>query len=143
VAKPFSKDFTEIIKFTPIPDAEGEQWFPIVEISIVKATGRRIPLQLLFDTGATQIIIRADHSHLFTGLEDAWFNTSYGKVKGKIAKGQTIEFLGVTTTCDIGLLPNFPEHVFVGLFGRDCFSPFGFGFWESAHELYVTLKPKR
>jgi len=28
-----------------------------------------------------------------------------------------------------------------GVVGRDCFKPFGFGFWESARELYVTLKP--
>jgi hypothetical protein len=28
-----------------------------------------------------------------------------------------------------------------GVFGRECFKSFGFGFWEKSHELYVTVKP--
>ncbi len=137
--KPFSKDFTETIKFTYIP-GEGEEWFPIVEISLVKPTGRRIPLKLLFDTGATQITLRADHEQFCTDVEDAEFDTANGTVRGRVAKNQTIEFLGVATTCDIGLL-NLRERVWAGLFGRDCFRSFGFGFWENARELYVTSKP--
>lgn len=31
--------------------------------------------------------------------------------------------------------------MFAGLFGRDCFTSFGFGFWENVREIYVTLKP--
>lgn len=140
--KPFGKTFTEIIEFTPVSDDDsGERWFPIVEVALVQPTGRRVPLQLLFDTGATQITMRADYAFLFTNLEKQWFQTPDGEVEGKIAKNQTIEFLGVAVRCDIGLLENFPDRVYVGLFGRDCFKSFGFGFWESERELYVTLKP--
>jgi hypothetical protein len=110
--KPFSKYFTETIKFTHISDTSGDGWFPIVEVSLVKPTGQRVPLKLLFDTGATQITLRGDHSFLFADLEDAWFQTGKGEVKGKLAKNQTIEFLKVATSCDIGLLDDFPERVF-------------------------------
>jgi hypothetical protein len=138
--KPFTKDFTETIKFTRVVDVSGDRWFPIVEVALVKPTGQRVPLKLLFDTGATQITLRGDHGFLFTDVEEERFQTAKGEVQGRIAKNQTIEFLGVSTSCDIGLLDDFPERVFVGIFGRDCFKPFGFGFWENARELYVTLK---
>lgn len=137
----FSKDFTETIRFTHVVDKSGDAWYPIVEVSLVKPSGQRVPLQLLFDTGASQIILRGDLQRHFTDLQPAWFQTSKGEVEGRLAESQTIEFLGVPTTCDIGLIPDFPDRPFVGLFGRDCFSSFGFGFWEAKREIYVTLKP--
>ena len=91
--KPFGKDFTEVIKFTHVFDGSGDGWFPIVEVSLVKPTGERIPLKLLFDTGATQITLRADYEFLFTDFEEESFQTAQGEVKGKIAKNQIIEFL--------------------------------------------------
>lgn len=35
-----------------------------------------------------------------------------------------------------------PHPLYNGLLGRDTvFERFGFGFWESSHELYVTARP--
>ena len=54
----------------------------------------------------------------------------------------TIEFLGRIIQCPINLLELPANPCFVGLFGRDqVFQEFGFGYWENAHELYVTLNP--
>jgi hypothetical protein len=34
-----------------------------------------------------------------------------------------------------------PHPLYAGLLGRAAFKTFGFGFWEAAGELYVTLQP--
>jgi hypothetical protein len=134
---PFARTFTEIIPFTYV---QGEGWYPVVEVDLIKPQGGRQQLKLLFDTGATQIILRSDHEQFFTKVEDQIYDTGAGKTPGRIAKNQQIEFLGVTISCDIGFLPLGPR-IWAGLLGRDCFEPFGFGFWEDKHEIYVTLKP--
>lgn len=133
----FARVFTEVIPFTHIV---GEGWFPIVEVDLIKPQGGRQQLQLLFDTGATQIILRPDHIKFFTKVEEEDYDTGAGLIRGGITKNQQIEFLGITIVCDIGFLPMRPR-LWAGVFGRDCFKSFGFGFWEGAHELYVTLKP--
>jgi hypothetical protein len=56
--------------------------------------------------------------------------------------GMTLEFLGRMITCPINLTPLPPSPLWMGLFGRDhVFDQFGFGFWESAREIYVTMTP--
>lgn len=132
----FDRSFTEVIRFTEIP---GEGWFPIVEVVFIKADGERRQLALLFDTGATQIVLRREYQWLFPKGEIEGFDTGAGPAEGILTTGK-IEFLGVVTDCNVSLLP-MRRRAWAGLFGRDCFKPFGFGFWENARELYVTLKP--
>ncbi len=54
----------------------------------------------------------------------------------------TFEFLGKTIQCPVHLMDLPPHPLYQGLFGREqMFEAFGFGFWESSHELYVALGP--
>jgi hypothetical protein len=129
-----TKGFERIIPFTEV---RGVGWFPIVEVMFIKSTGQRRPLPLLFDTGATQITLHSDWSWLFPPGQLQQLNTvgSNSPLDGRI------EFLGQTIDCNI-LMASLPKRPWMaGLFGRECFTSFGFGFWERTHELYVTLTP--
>lgn len=143
-----SKDFEQIIRFYEARDQSGNSvWLPIVEITLLTMGGGRINLPLYFDTGASVTTLRADLYHLF-GLQ-SWdqgqpVNTSTG---GGIVTAYKylakFEVFGKVLECPIHLLSSFPFHpLFCGLLGRDTiFAEFGFGFWESQHELYVTASP--
>jgi hypothetical protein len=135
---PVRKSFETTIPFTEIP---GEGWFPIVEVTFIKSDGQRRKLMLLFDTGATEIVLRPEFAWLFpAGQPEVWDTAGNGGgTPGVLTRGQ-IDFLGVTIDCSISLLPMRPR-LWAGLFGRECFTSFGFGFWERAHRLYVTTTP--
>ncbi len=54
----------------------------------------------------------------------------------------TLEFFGKTITCPVQLMVLPTNPLWMGLFGHDqIFQHFGFGFWESSRELYVTANP--
>jgi hypothetical protein len=140
-----SKDFEQTIRFFKVEDSKGNSvWLPIVEVILLTPGGGRITLPLYFDTGADVTTLRADLYPLL-GLH------SYDQ--GKLVKTGTgggiadaykymaeLEIFGKTIQCPVHLLPTLPSHpLFCGLLGRDTiFNEFGFGFWESTHELYVT-----
>ena len=119
-------------------------FLPLVRVKFLPPNVDPFTLSLVFDTGATQITLRRDYQE--------WFPQGIAveaNVAGSIEAGEgtetmsTVEVFGQTLQnrkilfMDLGE----PSPLFAGLFGRDCFKPFGFGFWESANEFYVTLKP--
>ena len=143
-----SKNFDHSVKFYEGKTQNGTSvWLPLVDVSLITPSNRRISLPLLFDTGASVTTLRADLYHLL-GLR-SW-NEGL-KVQTDTGGGQvdayqytaTIEVFGKSIQCPIQLLPTLPPHpLFCGLLGRDTvFNEFGFGFWESTHELYVTTTP--
>jgi hypothetical protein len=131
------KPFETTIPFVNVP---GEGWYPLVELTFLRPSGN-LHLSLLFDTGADQILLHPYWEWAFPNLKPAKFSGIGGSVTGKRTAGQ-VEFLGQTINCVIGFGPKKMEQKtwMQGVFGRDCFMPFGFGFWESSHELYVTSK---
>lgn len=143
-----SKDFEQTIRFYEVKDQSGNSvWLPIVEVILLAQGGGGITLPLLFDTGASVTTLRADLYPLL-GLQ-SWN-------QGELVKTETgggtvdaykytaeLEIFGKAIQCPVHLLSTFPFNpLFCGLLGRDTiFNEFGFGFWESTHELYVTANP--
>lgn len=132
------KSFEHVIPFT---EAQGEGWLPIVQVAFISSNGTEYELPLLFDTGATEIVLPPEFADDFPPGELANANVGGKKdaATGVVTNG-IVEFMGQRMECEILLLDLPPNPLRAGLFGRGCFKPFGFGFWESAHELYVTLK---
>jgi len=143
-----SKDFERTIRFYEVQDQNGNSvWLPIVEVILLAQGGSRITLPLYFDTGASFTTLRADLYPLL-GLQ-RWdqgelVQTGTG---GGIANAYKymaeLEVFGKAIQCPVHLLATLPFNpLFCGLLGRDTiFNEFGFGFWESTHELYVTANP--
>jgi hypothetical protein len=119
-------------------------FMPLVSVKFFPNNVDPFTLSLIFDTGATQITLRPDYQELFPQGVAAEANVG-GRTEA--AKGtetmSTVEAFGLKLLnrkilfVDLGE----PNPTFAGLFGRDCFRSFGFGFWETAREIYVTSKP--
>jgi len=141
-----SKDFDQSIKFYEIHQSGKSEWVPIVEVALLVFGGRRITLPLLFDTGASITSLRADLFPIL-GLQ-SWdqgeqINTATANGIATVYKyTATFEVFGKIINCPV-ILCQLPQNpLFCGLLGRDTiFNEFGFGFWESTHELYVTTNP--
>ena len=141
-----TKAFEQAITFYQLPGQPAS--LPLVTINLLQPSGKRVSLPLIFDTGASFLTLRHDLFPLL-GLtswnsgEPVSLDTAGSTVRVTGYKYQaTIEFLGVIVDCPIILqqLPSNP--LWMGLFGREqIFSHFGFGFWESTHELYITTTP--
>lgn len=142
------KIFEHTIRFYEHQIPNGASvWLPLVEVTLITSENRRISLSLLFDTGATVTTLRSD-LYPILGLQ-SWnqgqrvsTNTGGGEVDA-YQYTATLEVFGKIIQCPIQLLLQLPYNpLFCGLLGRDTvFNEFGFGFWESAHELYVTVSP--
>ena len=139
------KTFEHVIPFHYIQ--QHNVWLPLVTVTIIPTQGPRVDVPLIFDTGASVTTFRHDVFSLL-GLP-AWNvgqpmpSQTAGGVVTNYQYQATLEFMGRTVVCPIQLNGQIPQNpLFVGLFGRDTlFAQFGFGFWESAHEIYVTLNP--
>jgi len=143
-----SKDFERTIRFYEAQDQNGNSvWLPIVEVILLAQGGRRITLPLLFDTGASVTTLRHD-LHPLLGLQ-SWDQGQLvetgtgGGIANAYKYTADLEVFGKAIQCPVHLLATLPYHpLFCGLLGRDTiFDQFGFGFWESTHELYVTANP--
>ena len=120
---------------------------PIVTATVFGPGGNGINLPLLFDTGASHITLRRE-LYSFLGLP-SW--DSGERVPIAAAGGMAdayryddidVEFFGKRVRCTIQLMELGRHPMFQGLFGRsDIFQEFGFGFWESTRELYITTNP--
>lgn len=141
-----TKTFQRAIAFYQLPGQPVS--FPLVTVELLQSTGTRISLPLLFDTGASSIVLRHDLYPLL-GLT-SWDSgelvsvaTAGGVAPVTAYKYQaTIEFLGVIVNCPIILQQLPPNPLWMGLLGREAvFEHFGFGFWESSHELLITTMP--
>jgi hypothetical protein len=136
---PDNKSFERNIPFIHV---QGNYWCPIVKVAFLSPNPRRLELYLLFDTGADHIVLHPEWEFAFPNLKEKDYTGLSGKAKGKTVQGQ-IEFYGHIIGCEIGFGPKEMERRtwMAGLFGRDCFKSFGFGFWERDRQLYVTARP--
>ena len=143
------KSFELSIPFYQVATPTGTVSLPLVTVALVQASGTRVSLPLLFDTGASVTTLRDD---LFPLLGvPSWDSGQRQQTQtaGGVAPvdvyrydGTTLEVFGKTIICPIQLaqLPRNP--LYVGLLGREIlFAEFGFGFWENVRELYVASTP--
>lgn len=130
------RSFETTIDFIPV----GNTWQPVVWITFIRPKAPNLSLPLLFDTGADQICLFPSWEPYFSNLEDTTFYGLGDPQPGKHTQGQ-IKFLGCVIDCDIGFAKLTERTWMQGVFGRECFKPFGFGYWERDHRLYVTVKP--
>lgn len=99
---------------------------------------------MLFDTGATDIVLRPKYTRAFPiakkwgSVNTAGLSTPQQDIP--ITTSQ-IDLFGQVEDCDILLMDIPPNPLYAGLLGRRVFKAFGFGFWERVSELYVTLQP--
>ena len=141
------KTFEHIVRFYEVATQGGSVWLPLITVTLVQSSGHRVDLSLMFDTGASQMTLRRDlYPLLGVPSWDAGQRVDTATGGGIVTAYRyeaTFELLGRTIICPVHLLENLPPHpLYQGLFGREqMFSEFGFGFWESIHELYVTLNP--
>ena len=143
-----TRTFEHTVQFRNVEIDPGVwESLPIITVGLVQPDGSSVELPLLFDTGANVTSLRWDLYPLL-GLS-SW--DIGGPIKISTANGIalayqydfTLELFGKRTTCPIRLMKGLPsDALFMGLFGREgIFQEFGFGFWESSKELYVTLQP--
>jgi hypothetical protein len=126
-----------------IPYTKLDKWYPLVEVRFLTDSGDWIPIPLIFDSGAEATLLRPRYAKQFPDGEQELVGVvgSGQRSPADILKDIQVEFLARKLKCDV-IVRELPCHSFVGgLFGRNCFKPFGFAVWESARELYVTLKP--
>lgn len=144
-----TREFEHTLQFHRVQTDSGATiWLPLITVNLIQADGNRVALPLLYDTGASVTTLRHDLYPLL-GVP-SWDSGEF--CEAVTAGGETpvpayryhatLELLGKEVRCPVHLqiLPRNP--LYVGLFGREqIFQEFGFGFWESAHALYVTLNP--
>ena len=142
-----SKNFEQVVHFIERRDSDGNIiHFPIVEVTLITSTNAQTILPLLFDTGASFTTL-SHHLYPLLGLNswDQGQRVHVDAVGGRPEVYQyiaTFEIFGKTINCPIHLAKLNPHPLFQGLLGRDTiFDEFGFGFWESTRELYVTTNP--
>ena len=143
-----SKNFEHSVKFREFEIPNGTSvWFPIVEVFFITPINSRVSLPLLFDTGANVTTLRANLYPLL-GLRswDEGLRVLVGTGGGQVVAYEyttTMEIFGKSIRCPIQLLPELPENpLYSGLLGRNTvFNEFGFGFWESTLELFITEIP--
>ena len=142
-----TKDFERVLRFIERHDQNGNSiFFPVIAITLTTPQGNQIGLSLLFDTGASVTTLRSD-LYPMLGLQ-SWdqgervdTDTASGRVNAYKYRA-TLEIFGKLIDCPIHLIQMPPNPLFHGLLGRDTiFNEFGFGFWESTHELYITTNP--
>lgn len=136
LVKPFGPSVT--FQLT-IPFTGG---YPLVRVNLLTLSGQWRAFPLLLDTGATNITIRPEHAQLFPPGVTEGLNAVGQKVPRQVSVTKSrFEFLGQVGDCHI-VIDDLPAHPLIaGLFGRECFTLFGFGFWETAREIYVTSQP--
>lgn len=134
------KSFDRVIRFTEI---QGQGWRPILTVTVFGIDGHPYDVPLLFGTGASQITLPPDYDWLFPAGTPETANVGGQQVptSGTLTR-TTIEFLGRRINCPVLLLDLPTNPAWAGLFGGpECLLPFGFGVWQSACELYVSLNP--
>ncbi len=145
-----AKNFEDVVRFTEVQRATGATGnpiqLPLVEATLITQTSRRILLSLLFDTGASCTTLRADLAPML-GL-GSWDEgqrieaVGVGGVVEAYLYTFTLEIFDKTIDCPILLVELPPNPLYHGLLGRNTiFDEFGFGFWESTKELYITSSP--
>ena len=124
-------------------DADNRE-FPIIEVRFLTAFGQWLRFPMLFDTGATDVVLRPRYARLFP-VARRWESVSTAgqsdSHKDVPIVDSQITLFGHVEGCEILLMDIPPHPLYAGLLGRSVFKVFGFGFWERAGELYVTSQP--
>ena len=142
-----SHSFEKTVPFLQVNTPNGIVALPLVNVTLIQPNGNRVDLPLMFDTGASVTTLRSDLYPLL-GVP-SWDSgtprktTTASGVADCYEYQATLEFFGkAAVACPVHLMQLPPNPLYVGLFGRAAmFDLFGFGFWESNRELYVTLSP--
>lgn len=143
-----TKSFERVVRFFECEDSNGRSIrLPLVDVTLITPANSRVSLSLLFDTGASVTTLRADLYPLL-GLQ-SWdqgqrvaTDTAASARAVAYRYTTTLEIFGKSIVCPIQLMQMPSNPMFTGLLGRDTvFKEFGFGFWESANEIYVTASP--
>ena len=143
------KVFEQVLRFRRMLTPSGPIWLPIVDVDLIYGQAERIVVPMIFDTGAVTTILDASYAP-FLGAE-TWTEGEPVPVDtaGSAESVQAyrfiacLEVLGRTfADCPVWLMQLPPNDFWRGLLGRQViFEHFGFGFWESTHELLVTANP--
>jgi len=142
------RSFEHTVRFYEVQTPDGVVALPLIAVTLIQPTGTRVDLPLMFDTGASVTTLRHDLYPLL-GVP-SWdcgipleSETAGGVAPVPCYRYQTtLELFGKVVDCPVHLMQLPRNPLYVGLFGRaQIFNAFGFGFWESARELYVTLTP--
>ena len=142
------RSFEHTVGFSAVQTPNALVTLPLITVTLVQPNGMRVDLSLMFDTGASVTTLRDDLYPLL-GVP-SW--DSGIPLQSETAGGvdpvrcyrydATLELFGKAVNCPVHLMRLPRNPLYVGLFGRaQIFDAFGFGFWESARELYVTLTP--
>jgi len=141
------KDFEQTIRFYEHQPPNGPLiYLPLVSVVLITPLNSRISLSLMFDTGATVTSLRSDlypllGLHSWDQGEPITTDTANDRIT-VYRYSATLEIFGKLIACPIHLIPLPQNPLYCGLLGRETiFNEFGFGFWESTHELYVTENP--
>lgn len=143
-----NKSFEHTIRFYEVQTPQGSVWLPLVTVTLIQPSGNRVGLSLLFDTGASTTTLRHD-LYVLLGVPswDAGELRQVGTAGGAqpvpaYRYPATLELFGKVVECPVHLQVLARNPLYVGLLGREqLFEAFGFGFWESAQELYATATP--
>jgi hypothetical protein len=135
-----TKDFERTINFQQ--DTRNGVVYPIITAEFLTKLDVWIKVSLLFDTGATDIVLSREYLKSFNRGKYVNADQAGHKKSRRVPTADSrIRTLGVEQDCTVLLSSLPPSPLYTGLFGRRLFSLFGFGFWENVSELYVTLKP--
>lgn len=142
------KSFENVIGFYQLQTPGGLVTLPLVTVTLLAANGIRYTLPLLFDTGASVTTLRKELYPLLNlsdwneGREVQTLTAGSDQPVNAYAYQATLEVFGkkIDSTVHLANLPANP--LYDGLLGRqNIFEQFGFGFWESSQELFVTTSP--
>lgn len=141
-----SKVFERILRFHKVQTPGGPVWLPLITVELIYGQGDRIGIPMIFDTGAIMTTLRREFAPYLGAI--TW--TEGEPVSVATASGHAtayrfmarLEVLGKDIECPVHLMEFPPSRHYGGLLGREAiFERFGFGFWESTHQLLVTANP--
>lgn len=137
--------FERVLNFRRVQTPKGPVWLPLITVELLYSEEKRLRIPMLFDTGASTTVLECGFATLL-GAE-SWTD---GEPENVATPGGTcmayrftaqLEVLGKILECPVNLMDfDFPGCA--GLLGREAiFEHFGFGFWESDHQLLITTNP--
>jgi hypothetical protein len=135
-----TKSYDLTIPFTQ--NRRTRLWYPIMVVSLQLSTGGWQPFRLIFDTGASTIVLRREFADQFppAALQDVG-TVGSGKARRMLVTRSQADVLGRIIPCQIVLAKLPANYVVDGLLGRECLEPFVFGYSQTAQEIYVRLSP--
>jgi hypothetical protein len=135
-----TKSYDLTIPFTQ--NRHTKRWYPIMVVSLQLNSGGWRQFRLIFDTGSSSIILRTEFADQFApGVLQGVNTVGHKKSRQMPVTQSQADVLGRIIPCEV-MLANLPANYLVdGLLGRECMTPFVFGYSQTAQEIYVRLSP--